>query len=86
MICFITSKFDILGGNQVRGAQNAHRDLPHALLGSSGMRFRKRWAWPKIMICFIPSKFIILQGNQVRGARNAHRDFPHALSEAVGMA
>jgi hypothetical protein len=32
-------------------------------------RFRKRWAWPKIIICFIWSKLVILKGNRGRGAR-----------------
>jgi hypothetical protein len=49
-------------------------------------RFRKRWAWPKIIICFIWSKLVILRGNRVRGARNAYPNFPRVFPEAVGVA
>jgi hypothetical protein len=31
MICIISFKFDILLGNRVRGARNAHLDFPHTL-------------------------------------------------------
>jgi hypothetical protein len=37
MICFIYSKYDILGDNRVRGTRNAHRNFPHALPEAVGV-------------------------------------------------
>jgi hypothetical protein len=81
---FVPTKFSKLHGNGPRARQLGVFGVADHESGIEifRARFRKRWAWPKIMICLISSKFVILGVYRVPGARNAHRNLPLAFPEA----
>jgi hypothetical protein len=73
-VCLSVTKFSKAHGNGLKvgvlgvfGVANYEYDIE-----IFRARFRKRWAWPKIIICFISTKFDILRGNRVWAARNGH--------------